>query len=133
MPKCQSAQRAAVGSIFELRLSSVLVCGVSAVVLQIAALEQAPPRAALVGEAEASSSPNPTGELPTPSVAARRGQALQGNAPSSGGPPAVGNPLPGNLAVAGPAARESAFVAAALAASKRLAGHPLRGPPRLPS
>lgn len=133
MPKCQSAQRAAVGSIFELRLSSALVCGVSAVVLQIAALEQAPRCAALVEEAEASSSPDPTGGLPTPSVAARRGQALQGNAPSSGGPPAVGNPLPGNLAVAGPAARESAFVAAALAASELLAGHPLRGPPRLPS
>lgn len=121
------------GSFFELRLSSAVVCGLSAVVLQVAALEQAPLCAALVEEAQASSSPDPMGGLPTPSVASRRGQALPGNGPSSGGPPAVGNPLHDSLAVAEPAARESAFVAAALAASKRLAGHPLRGPPRLPS
>jgi hypothetical protein len=126
--------RAVGGSVFEFRLSSAVVCCLSAVVLQAAALERAPFCTVPLEEAQASSSPEPEGGIPpVPSVASRRGQAQLGNAPPCGGPSAVGDPLPDNLAVARPTARESAFVAAALAASRHLAAHPLRGPPRLPS
>jgi hypothetical protein len=127
------AQRAVGGSIFELRLSSAVVCGLSAVALQAAALERAPFCTVPLEEAQASSSPDQDGDIPAPFVATRRAQAQLGNSPPCGGQPAVGATLPDNPAVAGPTARESAFVAAALAASRRLAAHPLRGPPRLPS
>jgi len=133
IPKGPGPRRAIGGSILELRLSSAVVCGLSAAVLQVAALERASAYPDPIEEPQATSTPDPDCGVPAPAVASRRGQAQLGNAPSCGGPPAVGNPLPDTIAVSGPAACESALTAAALVTSRRLAAHPLRGPPRLPS
>jgi hypothetical protein len=129
----EGAQRGAPGSGFEIRLSSALVCGISAVVLQTAALERAPFCAALVDGDGASSDTDPVGGGSGPFVATRRGQVLLGSAPLQGGTAAANVPPPDDLAIAGPPVRESALVAAALAACRHLAANPLRGPPRLTS